>query len=102
MGVPTNAVGIYGKSTIFSASSNCLLPSVVSYFVTKYELILMFIATTQIVEESLVFMRHVWVGMISISITWVVIKRRWVFWNTKTCSKDSSQAHTFEFSKVVG
>lgn len=43
VGIATNVMGIFEKATIFSASCNCLLPTIIKYFVMKDALIPIFI-----------------------------------------------------------
>lgn len=93
MGITTNVVVIFGKVTITIASSNCLLPTMGSYFVLRDTLILIFIVkiflilgcyagTFQSYHVTLhgfsclssdCFIGHAWVSIIFVSITWVVI-----------------------------
>ena len=83
VGIITNVMGIFEKVTIFSATCNCLLPNVISYFVMRDALFLKLLWTTHIVTNYFNLGILWWhFSILSCHVTWVQLFILWLFHET--------------------
>lgn len=103
VGITTNAMGIFGKATTFSASCNYLLPTMGSYIVMKDALILIF-NVKYTYYERLFNLHMLWwhFSILSCHVTWVQLFILWLFHGTYVGGYNIHHKHMGGYKEEVG